>query len=58
MINMENVTINGRNYRRTYSRDGFLVRKIGTNEIYSEAIDLLTTPYEYEETNQQISEGE
>lgn len=34
-----------------YSDNNKLIRKIGTEEIYSDAIDLIPCRYEYEETN-------
>ena len=36
---------------RHYSDSGFKIRKIGTEEIYEDAIDLIELGYEYEETN-------
>ncbi len=38
-------------FKRTYS-DTYMIRKIGTNEIYSDAVDLLTSNFEYEETEE------
>ena len=42
------------------SPNGFKIRKIGTNEIYDEAVDLTEKNFEYEETDilieQQIEE--
>jgi hypothetical protein len=34
---------------RSYSNLGYKIRKIGTNEIYDEAVDLEDAGYEYEE---------
>jgi hypothetical protein len=34
---------------RSYSDLGYKIRKIGTNEIYDEAVDLEDAGYEYEE---------
>lgn len=39
---------------RTYSDEGFKIQKIGTDEIYDEAIDVVGAPYEYEETTEKI----
>lgn len=39
---------------RTYSDEGFTIQKIGTDEIYDEAIDVESATYEYEETDQMI----
>ena len=51
MITIENITINGRQFKKTVS-DTYLIRKIGTDEVYSEAYDLLEKDYEYEETDE------
>ena len=51
MIQVESVTLRGNVFKRTYSDAGFMIRKLGTEEVYSEAIDLLDAPYEYEETD-------
>ena len=48
MISTETVTIDGREFTYTYS-DTFKIRKVGTDEIYTDAMDVL--PYEYEETD-------
>lgn len=39
----------GVNLYRTYSDKGLQIRKVGTDEIYDEAIDIEGAPYEYEE---------
>lgn len=39
---------------RTYSSEGYMIKKVGTNEVYSEAIDVEDAPYTYEETNELI----
>lgn len=41
---------------RTYSDINHYIRKVGTNEVYSEAIDIEGAGYEYEETKQIIEE--
>ena len=41
---------------RTYSVKNLYIRKVGTEEIYSEAIDIEGAGYEYEETEQIIEE--
>ena len=41
---------------RTYSDDGKYIRKVGTDEMYSEAIDV--KEYEYEETEELIEKIE
>lgn len=41
----------GVNLFRTYSDEGVQIRKVGTDEIYDEAIDIEGAPYQYEETD-------
>jgi hypothetical protein len=48
MISTETVTIDGRVFTHTYS-DTYKIRKIGTDEIYTDAMDVLD--YQYEETD-------
>ena len=43
---------------KTYSDGGFYIRKIGTEEVYDEAIDVENAPYEYEETDEKIEVNE
>lgn len=38
---------------RTYSTDGLRLRKIGTDEIYDDAIDIDNASYEYEEIEEE-----
>lgn len=40
----------GKNLFRVYSNNGFMIRKVGTDEVYEEAIDLEEQPFVYEET--------
>lgn len=44
----------GVNLYRTYSDAGFIIQKVGSEEIYSEAIDVESAPYQYIETDQKI----
>ena len=44
----------GVNLYRTYSDKGVQIRKVGTNEIYDEAIDVESAPYTYTETDKPI----
>ena len=46
----------GVNLFRTYSDANKYIKKIGTNEEYSEAIDIEGAPYEYEETDKEIEQ--
>lgn len=39
---------------KTYSDSNKYIHKLGTEEVYSEAIDVETAPYEYEETEREI----
>jgi hypothetical protein len=48
MIRTETVTIDGREFTHTYS-DTFKIRKVGTDEIYTDAMDVLD--FQYEETD-------
>lgn len=36
---------------RTYSDKNVQIRKVGTDEVYDEAIDIENAPYTYEETD-------
>lgn len=39
---------------KTYSDKNYKIQKVGTNEIYDEAIDIENAPYTYEETTEKI----
>ena len=39
---------------KTYSDENYRIRKVGTDEIYDEAIDVESSNYEYIETNEKI----
>lgn len=41
---------------RTYSDKNLYIQKVGTQEVYSEAIDLESKEYTYEETDKEIEE--
>lgn len=43
---------------RTFSDEGLKIQKVGTDEIYDEAIDVENAPYEYVETDEKIEEVE
>lgn len=58
MIKNENIIINGTTFKRTYSDEHYYIQKVGTNEIYSEAVDMLDKNYEYVETGEKIKEKE
>ena len=48
----------GVNLFRTYSNEGLQIRKVGTDEVYDEAIDVQGVPYAYEETATPIEREE
>ena len=48
----------GVNLYKTYSDEDYKIHKIGTEEIYSEAIDVENAPFEYEETTEKIETEE
>lgn len=48
----------GVNLYKTYSDEGYLIQKVGTEEIYEEAVDIETAPYSYIETEEKIENEE
>ena len=44
----------GINLYRTYSDEQYMIQKVGTEEIYDEAIDVETANYEYVEIDKKI----
>lgn len=60
MIEKEFLTIreDGVKLYRTFSTENKKIKKVGTDEVYNEAIDIEGAPYEYEETAEQIYEVE
>lgn len=44
----------GVNLYRTYSDENYKIKKVGTDEVYDEAVDVETSNYEYEETTEKI----
>lgn len=46
----------GVNLNRTYSDKGLKIRKVGTDEVYDEAIDIEGAPFEYKETDEPIED--
>ena len=56
MVKVENVTINGKEFKKTYSDEGYYIQKKGTEQVYSEAIDIPSAKYEYEETDKKIEQ--
>ena len=47
--------IDGRKLRRTTSLDGNMLRKVGTDEYYYEAYDILGANYDYEEVDEELN---
>ena len=43
---------------RTYSDTGYKIRQIDTGIVYGEAIDLINTTHQYEETDEKIDPDE
>lgn len=43
---------------KTYSNEGMKIRKVGTSEVYDDAIDIEGAPYIYEETDEPIEVAE
>ena len=56
MIKTENMTINNTDFIKTYSDEGFKILQVETGVIYDEAIDLASSEYTYEETDEPIEE--
>lgn len=56
MVIKEIVKINGKDFQKHYSDNNKTIRKVGTNEEYTEAIDLLDKNWQYEETENNIIE--
>lgn len=48
----------GVNLYRTYSDANVKIHKVGTDEVYDEAIDVETAPWTYEETELPIEDEE
>jgi len=53
-IEAENIEINGKQFKLFKSPNNKIIRKIGTSEEYTEAVDVLTSSWEYEETDKDI----
>ena len=58
MVKVEKITINGKEFKKTYSDEGYYIQKKGTEQVYSEAIDIPSAKYEYEETDKKIEKQE
>lgn len=52
MIQTEIIEVGSRQLRKTYTDDETkMLHKVGTDEFYDEAIDILDAQYEYEEVD-------
>lgn len=64
MIITETITINNREFTKNYSNAGYMIQKVGTEEIYSEAVDPINSGRTYVETdilievNEEFSDAE
>lgn len=58
MIITENITIDGRQFVKTYSDEGMYIRQEQTDALYSEAIDVENAPFIYVETDIPIDSEE
>lgn len=54
MIKTEEIVINDKTFIRNYSDDNKYIQKVGTDEVYSEAVDIPTARYTYVETDKDI----
>ena len=58
MIKIETITINGRTLVRTYSDASLMIRQDSTGNIYSEAVDPVSSGRTYTETDTPIEQTE
>ena len=58
MIVTEIVKYGKKKFKKSYSDCGFIIQKVGTDEKYSEAIDVLDSEYEYTETKEKCESEE
>ena len=54
MIIIENITIGEEQYIKTHSDSGRMIRKVGTEEVYAEAIDVADAGFTYIETDMPV----
>lgn len=54
MIKEEKLIINNKEFIKRFSDNGKYIKKVGTNEEYAEAVDLIEKNFEYEETDRDI----
>lgn len=53
----ETITIDNRTLYKTY-HDKYKIKKVGTNEVYDEAIDVKPTEYEITDIEKELKEEE
>ena len=41
---------------KTYSDENYMIKKVGTEEVYEEAVDVENATYEYEETTETLND--
>lgn len=58
MIIQEIVTIQDKQFKHTFSDVNYYIQKEGTEEIYAEAFDIMTSTATYVETDKQIPQDE
>ena len=58
MVKTENIVINDTTFKRTYSDEDYYIQKVGTDEIYSEAVEQKEKNYTYIETEEKKEKGE
>ena len=54
MLVTEEIIINSKRYVHNYSDAGFYINKVGTTEMYEDAIDLPDSGFQYIETDNYI----
>lgn len=58
MIVTETIMLNGKEFTKNYSDAGYMIQKVGTEEIYSEAVDPINSGRTYVETDKVIETKE
>lgn len=56
MIIKKKIKIDGKRFIKSYSDKNVYIKKVGTDEEYSEAIDQPNKNYQYEETDKKLEE--
>lgn len=52
MIVTEIIELDGKNFKHIYSDQGYFIQKVGTDEVYPEAYDVMESDFKYIETDQ------